>query len=98
MDVTRPDLQPVNTERFVSSRIMAPLFTPAAARLFHSLICCQVLAMGVTVWLVKWSRHTEEEQGSGHHLTVLVLLTLSALVVSLLRTILTFFSLVKVRP
>ncbi len=52
--------------------------------------------MGVTVWLVKWSRQTEEEQGSRRYLAVVVLLTLSALVVSLLRTILTFFSLVKV--
>ncbi|CAM9253787.1 unnamed protein product, partial [Hapterophycus canaliculatus] len=63
--------------------------------IFVSMAGGQVLTMGVTVWLAKWSRQTEEEQDKRRYLVVLVLLAVAAVVVSLFRTILTFFSLVK---
>ncbi|CAM9532363.1 unnamed protein product, partial [Hapterophycus canaliculatus] len=59
------------------------------------LIKFQVLVMGVTVWLARWSRQTEEEQDKRRYLVVLILLAVAAVIVSLLRAILTFFSLVK---
>lgn len=57
----------------------------------------QVLVMGVTVWLARWSRQTEEEQEEEHYVAVLALLALAAIVVSLLRAVLTYSSLIKVR-
>lgn len=53
--------------------------------------------MAVTVWLARWSRQSEQEQSRSRYVGILVLLTVSALVVSLLRSALTFTSLVKVR-
>ena len=52
--------------------------------------------MGVTVWLARWSRQSEEEQNRVRYVAILVLLTASALAVSLLRSVLAFSSLVKV--
>ena len=56
----------------------------------------QLLVMGVTVWLARWSSQSEEEQNRRHYVIVLALLTVAAAVVSLLRAVLTFFSLVRV--
>ena len=56
----------------------------------------QVLVMLVTIWLAEWSRQTFEEQQRTRYLTVLVLLTLAAIIVSLLRAVITFASLVTV--
>lgn len=53
--------------------------------------------MGVTVWLARWSRQSEEEQDKRRYVVVLALLAVAAVIVSLFRAILTFFSLVKVR-
>lgn len=53
--------------------------------------------MAVTVWLARWSRQSTEEQNRNHYVGILVILTASALAVSLLRSVLTFSSLVKVR-
>ena len=52
--------------------------------------------MAVTVWLARWSRQGAEEQDRNRNVAILVILTASALVVSLLRSVLAFFSLVKV--
>ena len=57
----------------------------------------QVLVMGVTVWLARWSQQTEEEQDRGRYVVALAVLTAGAVLVSLFRAILTFFSLVRVR-
>ena len=57
----------------------------------------QVLVMGVTVWLARWSQQTEEEQDRGRYVVALAVLTAGAVSVSLFRAILTFFSLVRVR-
>ena len=56
----------------------------------------QVLVMLVTIWLAEWSRQTFDEQQRTHYLTILVLLTLAAIMVSLLRAVITFASLVTV--
>ncbi len=53
--------------------------------------------MGVTVWLARWSRQTEEEQNRRHYVVVLAVLAAGAVLVSMFRAILTFFSLVRVR-
>ena len=53
--------------------------------------------MAVTVWLAKWSRQSEEEQKQARYLLVLILFTVAAVVVSLLRSVITFVSLVRVR-
>lgn len=52
--------------------------------------------IGVTVWLARWSRQTEEEQDRRRYVVVLGLLTVAAVAVSLLRAIVTFFCLVQV--
>lgn len=56
----------------------------------------QALAMSVTIWLAKWSRESKEEQQRTRYVAVLVVLTLAATSVSLLRAVVTFASLVKV--
>ena len=53
--------------------------------------------MAVTVWLAKWSRQSEEEQKQARYLLVLILFTVAAVVLSLLRSVVTFASLVRVR-
>ncbi|CAM9967371.1 unnamed protein product, partial [Ectocarpus sp. 12 AP-2014] len=63
--------------------------------IFFSMAGGQVLVMGVTVWLARWSRQSEEEQDRSRYVIVLALLTAAAVVVSLFRAVLTFFSLVK---
>ncbi|CBN77893.1 conserved unknown protein [Ectocarpus siliculosus] len=63
--------------------------------IFFSMAGGQVLVMGVTVWLARWSRQSEEEQDRSRNVIVLALLTAAAVVVSLFRAVLTFFSLVK---
>lgn len=52
--------------------------------------------MGVTIWLAEWSRQTKEMQQRPRYLTVLVLLTLAAAVVTELRAVITLSSLVNV--
>ncbi|CAM9122833.1 unnamed protein product, partial [Ectocarpus sp. 4 AP-2014] len=63
--------------------------------IFFSMAGGQVLVMGVTVWLARWSSQSEEEQGRSQYVIVLALLSAAAVVVSLFRAVLTFFSLVK---
>ncbi|CAM9996930.1 unnamed protein product, partial [Ectocarpus fasciculatus] len=63
--------------------------------IFFSMAGGQVLVMGVTVWLARWSRQSKEEQDRSRYVIVLALLTVAAVVVSLFRAVLTFFSLVK---
>ncbi|CAM9886717.1 unnamed protein product [Scytosiphon promiscuus] len=63
--------------------------------IFLSMAGGQVLMMGVTVWLARWSRQSEEEQDKRRYVVVLALLAVAAVIVSLFRAILTFFSLVK---
>ncbi|CAM9972835.1 unnamed protein product, partial [Ectocarpus sp. 12 AP-2014] len=55
----------------------------------------QVLVMGVTVWLARWSRQSEREQDRSRNVIVLALLSAAAVVVALSRAVLAFFSLVK---
>ena len=57
----------------------------------------QVLVMGVTVWLARWSRQTAEEQDRKRYVVTLTVLAAGAVLVSLFRAILTFSSLVRVR-
>lgn len=52
--------------------------------------------MCVTIWLAEWSRQTKEMQQRPRYLTVLVLFTLAAAVVSGLRAFITLSSLVNV--
>ncbi|CAN0480888.1 unnamed protein product, partial [Scytosiphon promiscuus] len=47
------------------------------------------------VWLARWSRQTEEEQDERRYVVVLGLLALATVVVSLLRAVLTYPSLIK---
>eukprot|EP00903_Cladosiphon_okamuranus_P016201 g14950.t2 len=63
--------------------------------IFISMAGGQVLVIGVTVWLARWSRQSEEDQDRRRHVVGLALLTVAAVVVSLFRAVLTFFSLVK---
>lgn len=53
--------------------------------------------MAVTVWLARWSRQTKEEQQRHIYVVVLALLAVAAVLMSLFRAVLTFFSLVKVQ-
>lgn len=52
--------------------------------------------MAVTVWLAHWSRQSAKEQERSYYVIVLAVFAAAALVVSLLRAILTLYSLVKV--
>lgn len=52
--------------------------------------------MAVTVWLAHWSRQSAEEQERSYYVIFLAIISAAALVVSLLRAILTLYSLVKV--
>ncbi|CAN0142706.1 unnamed protein product [Ectocarpus sp. 6 AP-2014] len=63
--------------------------------IFLSMAGGQVLVMGVTVWLARWSRQSEEEQDRSRNVIVLALLSAAAVVVALSRAVLAFFSLVK---
>ncbi|CAM9767000.1 unnamed protein product, partial [Ectocarpus sp. 12 AP-2014] len=63
--------------------------------IFFSMAGGQVMVMGVTVWLARWSSQSEEEQNRSRNVIVLALLSAAAVVVSLFRAVLTFFSLVK---
>eukprot|EP00752_Nemacystus_decipiens_P006704 g6027.t1 len=63
--------------------------------IFMSMAGGQVLVMGVTVWLARWSRQSEEEQDRKRYVIVLALLAVAAVFVSLFRAVLTFFSLVR---
>lgn len=57
----------------------------------------QALVMGVSVWLAVWSEQDKEEQKRDLYVGVLALMVLVAILVSGLRAVLAFFSLVKVR-
>ncbi|CAM9523069.1 unnamed protein product, partial [Ectocarpus sp. 13 AM-2016] len=63
--------------------------------IFFSMAGGQVLVMGVTVWLARWSRQSEREQDRSRNVIVLALLSAAAVVVALSRAVLAFFSLVK---
>ncbi|CAM9399555.1 unnamed protein product, partial [Ectocarpus sp. 12 AP-2014] len=63
--------------------------------IFFSMAGGQVLVMGVTVWLARWSRQSKKEQHRSQYVIVFALLSTAAVVVALSRAILAFFSLVK---
>ena len=52
--------------------------------------------MVVTVWLATWSGKSPEEQKRSYYIEVMAALVAAAIVVSLLRSVLAFSSLVKV--
>lgn len=52
--------------------------------------------MGVTVWIARWSDQSEEEQDRSFYIVTLAVLALAAVIISVLRAVLTFFALVKV--
>lgn len=52
--------------------------------------------MAVTVWLARWSRLDKKEQERPYYVYVLALLAFAAVVLSLFRAVLAFYSLVKV--
>lgn len=62
----------------------------------HNIRYFQVLIMAVTVWLAHWSRQIAEEQERSYYVIVLAAFAAAALVVSILRAILTLYSMVKV--
>lgn len=52
--------------------------------------------MAVTVWLAQWSSQDEVTQGENRYPILLATFAAAAIVISLARSIITFFSLVKV--
>lgn len=80
-------------------RILPSLSRTHVRRIFGYSSCArsQALVMGVSVWLAVWSEQDKEEQKRDLYVGVLALMVLLAILVSGLRAILTFFSLVKVR-
>ena len=53
--------------------------------------------MAVTVWLAHWSQKRPGEQERPYYVIVLAAFTAAAVVLSLLRAILAFYSMVKVK-
>lgn len=52
--------------------------------------------IGITVWLAWWSNQNEEEQDRKFYIVTLLVLTLIAVVVSIIRSVLAFFAMIKV--
>ncbi|CAN0455405.1 unnamed protein product, partial [Ascophyllum nodosum] len=65
------------------------------AVIFAAMAGGQVLIMVVTVWLATWSGKSPEEQKRSYYIEVMAALVAAAIVVSLLRSVLAFSSLVK---
>lgn len=57
----------------------------------------QVLVLAVTLWIAWWSQQSDEDQRHPYYVGVLGVLTAAALVVSIFRSLLTFYCLLTVR-